>query len=401
MSTATTPDFRREAEPLLPHLVALRRDLHRQPEIGLDLPLTQARVLAELAGLGLEITRGRTLTSVVAVLRGGRPGPVVLLRGDMDALPVVEENDLDHRATNGAMHACGHDLHTAGVVGAARLLAAHRDELPGTVVFMFQPGEEGYGGARIMLEEGVLDAAGERPVAAYAAHVGTRDRGVFLSRSGPLMASSTSVEVRLDGVGGHASRPSQTLDPVPAIAELTLALTTMVSRSVDGNDPVVFSITMVNAGAALNVIPDHATLGGTLRTFSTAALDLVEAGIHRVSHGIAAAHGLTATVRVDREYPVTVSDDALTTRARAVIEERFGAQRYVEVAEPIMGSEDFSFVLEQVPGAFIMMGARPDHLAAGQVYPHSSLVEFDDAVLGDLAAMLAHVAWDRLSLQGA
>lgn len=398
MSNAT-PDFRAAAAALLPDLVDLRRTLHQDAEIGLDLPLTQAHVLTALEGLGLEIHQGTGTTSVVAVLRGGAPGPVVLLRGDMDALPVVEENDLEYRSVNGNMHACGHDLHTAGLVGAARLLAAERENLRGTVVFMFQPGEEGYGGAKVMLAEGLLEIAGQRPDAAYAVHVGTGTRGLFFSRPGPLMASSNSIEITLHGQGGHGSNPSQTRDPVPALAELTLALQTMVSRTVSVNDPVVFSVTMLHTGTAFNVIPASATLGATLRTFSTEAIDLVEEGVRRVAAGIASAHRLTAEVTVNRQYPVTVTDPAITARARAVIETHFGADRYQERTEPIMGSEDFSFVLNEIPGAYLLLGALPDHIAPGTTYPHSSAVQFDDAVLADQAAVLALCAWDRLTAE--
>ena len=205
--------FLTAAAEILPDLVALRRRLHARPEVGLDLPETQAAVLDALDGLDLEIGLGTRTTSVVAVLRGGRRGPAVLLRGDMDGLPMAEDNDLPYRARNGAMHACGHDLHTAGLVGAARLLAARRDELHGDVVFMFQPGEEGYGGAAVMIDEGVLDAAGSRPVAAYAVHVGPGPRGHLRTRSGPILGSSSVLRVELTGTGGHGSRKTFSMRP--------------------------------------------------------------------------------------------------------------------------------------------------------------------------------------------
>lgn len=391
------PDFRHAAVALGPDLVALRRDLHRLPEVGLDLPATQRRVLAELDGLGLELTLGTRTTSVVAVLRGDRPGPTVLLRADMDALPVAEATALDYRATNGAMHACGHDLHVAGLVGAARLLAARRECLPGTVVLAFQPGEEGWGGARVMLDEGLLDVAGSRPVAAYAVHVGTGPRGLFMTRSGPVLASSSVVTVRLHGVGGHASNPARARDPLPALAELVLALQTLVTRSLDVHEPVVLSVTRVEASEAVNVIAGTATLQASLRTFSGATLDAVEHGVRRMADGIAAAHGLTAEVEVCRDYPVTVTDEGESERVRRVVTEHFGADRFTELAQPAMGSEDFAFVLEQVPGAYLMLGALPDDVAPGSTYPHSPDVRFDDAVLTDQAAALAMLAWDRLS----
>lgn len=392
------PDFRAAGAAQLEELVALRRELHRDPEIGLDLPRTQQRVLAALEGLDLEISTGTATTSVTAVLRGGRPGPVVLLRADMDALPVLEANDLPYRSPNEAMHACGHDLHTAGLVGAARLLADVRDELPGDVVFMFQPGEEGYHGARVMIEEGVLEAAGARPIAAFAAHVGTSELGLFRSKPGPVLAGSAEVRVALHGRGGHGSNPAAALDPVPALAEVVLALQSLATRTVPVHDPVVLTVTCLEAGNALNVIPEQASLAGTLRAFSAEMFAELTAGIERVAHGVAAAHGLTAEVQVDVQYPVTVTDPALTARMRELVEETFGKDHYDEIEQPIMGSEDFSYVLEQIPGCFVMVGARPPSVSAAETaYPHSPQVLFDDSVLGDQAAMLALLAWDRLN----
>ena len=255
------PDFPREATAIAADLVALRRALHRDPEVGNDLPRTQTRVLEALDGLPLEITTGDSLTSVVAVLRGSRPGPTVLLRGDMDALPVREDNDLDYRSTNGAMHACGHDLHTAGLVRAARLLSAHREELAGNVVFMFQPGEEGPGGAEPMVAEGVLDAAGVRADAAFAVHVLPGERGVFTLRPGPIMAGSNVLRVTFHGAGGHGSQPQTALDPVPPLVEFCQALQVMITRRFSVFDPVVAAITNLSAGEAVNVIPASASMG--------------------------------------------------------------------------------------------------------------------------------------------
>ena len=261
----TPADFTSDAQTILPELVELRRALHADPELGLDLPRTQQKVLDALEGLPLEITTGTRTSSVTAVLRGALPGPTVLLRGDMDALPIVEETDLDFASANGNMHACGHDLHTAGLVGAAKLLSARQNELHGSVIFMFQPGEEGHGGAKIMLEEGLLTAAGEPPVAAYAIHVGPGPRGLFATRGGPVAAGSNQLTVKLRGRGGHGSQPHQTLDPVPAAAELVLALQSFVTRRFNAFDPVVLSITRLSTGdGAINVIPDSVELAATI-----------------------------------------------------------------------------------------------------------------------------------------
>lgn len=393
MSETLMSGFREDARRMSADLAALRRDLHRHPEIGLDLPYSQAQVLAALSGLDLEITLGTALTSVVAVLHGAHPGPVVLLRGDMDALPVAEENELEYRSENGAMHACGHDLHMAGLVGAARLLASRREQLRGAVIFMFQPGEEGFGGAKIMLDEGLLEAAGDVPIAAYATHMSTRPLGQFSTRAGALLASSSTLDVTLTGLGGHGSKPSATRDPVPALAELVLALQSMMTRRVDIHDPAVLSVTRLDAGSAFNVIPDTARLRATLRSFSPAVLAMLDDEIRRVINGVAAAHGLTADVTLQHQYPVTVTDSGLTAALEQLIKKEFGADRYVPMAVPAAGSEDFSFVLEQVPGCYVLVGARPAHLPEGFAYPHSPLVQFDDAVLADQSALLAMAAW--------
>lgn len=394
---AVATAFAARARALQPELVALRRAIHRDPEVGLHLPRTQARVLDAITPLDLEVSLGRATTSVVAVLRGGRPGPTVLLRGDMDALPIRERTDLDYSSTGDAMHACGHDLHTAGLVGAARLLAEQRDELAGDVTFMFQPGEEGHGGAAIMLSEGLLEASGSRPVAAYAVHVGSRVRGLFMTRSDAVLASSNEVFITLHGRGGHGSRPTLARDPVPALAQIVLALQSLVTRRTEVHDPVVLSVTQLQASHAVNVIADTASLGATLRAFATSTLDSLERDINRLADGVAAAHGLTADVRFERKYPATVTDGDETRRAIAVITETFGGDRFQYVDQPLMGSEDFSFVLDEVPGCYIMLGARPDAVPeAGAPYPHSPRVVFDDSVLADQATLLALLAVRRL-----
>ncbi|MFD0901393.1 M20 metallopeptidase family protein [Actinomadura sediminis] len=378
---------------LLPELVALRRAIHAEPEVGLHLPETQRRVLDALAPLGLEVRTGTALTSVVAVLRGGRPGPAVLLRADMDALPLREDADVPFRSANGAMHACGHDMHVAGLVGAARLLHEHRDELAGDVVFMFQPGEEGFGGAPLMLDEGVLDAAGQRPVAAYAVHVGPGPRGTFVTRPGTVTASSTTFEVEVSGRGGHGSRPHEGVDPVPVLAEIVLGLQSFVTRRFDVFDPVVLSVTNLAAGTgAANVIPDSARLSGTIRTMSPEALARVEAELPGFVAGIAGAHGATATTEIVTGYPSVVNDRATTARAVDVLRASFGDARVVEAPNPTMGAEDFSYVTRDVPGTMLMLLASPPGLDGPPAPNHSPRAVFDDGVLGDQAAALALLA---------
>lgn len=394
-----SPDFTADAAAILPELVALRRALHADPELGLDLPRTQQRVLAALDGLPLEITTGTETTSVVAVLRGALPGPTVLLRGDMDALPIDEATGLEYASTNGSMHACGHDLHTAGLVGAAKLLSARRDELHGTVVFMFQPGEEGHGGAKVMLDEGLLDAAGERPVAAYAIHVAPGPRGVFASRTGAVAAGSNQLFVTVNGRGGHGSQPHQTLDPVPVAAEIVLALQSFVTRRFDAFDPVVLSVTRLSTGdGAVNVIPERVEIAATVRNMSPASLTTLQDGLPRVVEGVASAHGLTADVRFETMYPVTLNDAAETDAALAELRRSFGEQRVMVMPSPMMGSEDFAFVLAEVPGTFIALMTSPEGTDLRTVeWNHSPRVVFDDAVLGDQAAALASIAFARTS----
>lgn len=389
--------FAAQAALLTDELIALRRALHADPEVGLDLPRTQQRILDALAGLDLEINLGQATTSVTAVLRGGRPGPVVLLRGDMDALPVVEQTGLDFASTNGSMHACGHDLHVTGLVGAAKLLAARRAELSGSVIFMFQPGEEGEGGARHMIEEGVLDAAGEPVVAAYGVHVATGEYGVFETRPGTLMAGANELYVTFHGKGGHGSQPQTSVDPVPALLEYGLALQTMVTRRFSVFDPVVVTVTQLSAGQAVNVIPPSATLGATVRTLSKASIDTLITETKKLADGIAAAHGCTAEVDFQSDYPVTINDADEARFALEVAAEVFGADRSRELPAPHMGSEDFSYVLERVPGAFVFLGVTPPSMDLSQAaWNHSPLVVFDDAALPDQAAYLAELAWRRL-----
>ncbi|WP_440087933.1 M20 metallopeptidase family protein [Streptosporangium sp. LJ11] len=396
--------LRDDAAALQDDLVRLRRDLHRHPEIGLHLPRTQRAVLDELSGLGLEITPGRSLSSVTAVLRGGRPGeadpggepaPAVLLRADMDALPITELTGLDHASqVDGAMHACGHDLHTAMLVGAARLLSAHRDALAGDVVFMFQPGEEGWNGAARMIEEGVLDAAGPRVSSAYGMHVRSygAPAGLFRSRPGPLMASMAELRVTVRGVGGHASMPHLSRDPVTVAAEIVTSLQTMVTRRFDVFDPVVVTVGFINAGTTSNTIPDTATINATVRTFSPANQTRLPGEVTRLCLHIAEAYGLTAEVDYIEGYPVTVNDEEQYEFARTVVSEVLGADRFVPMASPVSAAEDFSEVLGEVPGCYLILDASAADDPATAPINHSPRAVFDDGVLSDGALVHAELA---------
>ncbi|WP_296138530.1 M20 family metallopeptidase [uncultured Tessaracoccus sp.] len=406
-------------------LVDLRRRFHQIPEVGLHLPQTQALVLESLEGLPLEITLGTDVSSVVAVLRGGAtprrsPGapdrasaapdaephadatpdhPVVLLRADMDALPVDEDTGLDFASTNGAMHACGHDLHMTILIGALRELCARRDELAGDVVAMFQPGEELLDGAGHMLREGVLEAAGARPSHAYALHVwaGLEPAGTFTTKPGTTMASHDFVHVRFTGQGGHGSAPHKAIDPVPALAELVTASHAMVTRQFDVFDPVVLTIGTLSAGRSANVIPESAELEASIRAFSPASRERVLERFARLARGIADAHGLDVELDNPLAYPVTVNDDAETAYVADTITRALGPDRHVRWEQSLTSSEDFSRVLEAVPGCFFGLGACPPDLdPATAPFNHSARARFDDAVLNDGVRVFTELALGRL-----
>ncbi|MEN3123393.1 M20 family metallopeptidase [Janibacter sp. LM] len=395
-----------DAGTLRDEMTRLRRDLHREPEIGLTLPRTRDRVLAALDGLPLEITTGRSTTSVTAVLRGtvhdGTKGaaPAVLLRADMDGLPVQEATGLPFASrVDGAMHACGHDLHTAMLVGAAHLLADRRHRLAGDVVLMFQPGEEGWDGAAHMVREGVLDASGRRVEAAYGLHVFSSldPAGQFRTRPGPMLAASDGLFVEVHGAGGHGSAPHLAQDPVVAVAEMVTALQTLVTRQVDVFDPAIITVGRLEAGTRRNVIPDTASFDATVRTFSARTRELLVTAVPRLLEGIAHAHGVEVTVRFEAEYPVTVNDVDETAFAATTITELLGEGRGEEMTHPLTGSEDFSRVLDEVPGSFIGLGAtRRGADPATAPYNHSPRADFDDSVLPDGAALLAELATRRL-----
>jgi hippurate hydrolase len=400
--------LREDAEALAPEIANFRHVMHQDPEIGLDLPRTQEKVLQALDGLGLEVTTGQGCTSVTAVLRGtggdsssDGPNPVVLLRGDMDALPVQEKSGVDFTSRNdGMMHACGHDLHTAMLVGAARVLANSRDRLAGDVVFMFQPGEEGWDGADVMIKEGVLEAAGRRVDVAYALHVYSAGipHGVFATKPGVFMSASDGLFVTVRGAGGHGSAPHNAKDPVQAVAEMVTAMQVMVTRGFDMFDPMVITVGRIQAGSQRNIIPETASFEATVRTFSQESRQKLQELLPRVLNGIAASHGVEADIEYRSEYPATVNDVDETETAEKWIREVFGPERALRLTHPMSGSEDFSRVLAEVPGAYINLGA----IAAGvddqsAAFNHSPLAVFDDSVLTAGTTLYAELATRRLA----
>lgn len=380
----------------LEEAVAMRRRLHREPELGLENPKTQEAVLDALDGLGMAVTTGTATTSVVAVMDGGQPGPTLLLRADMDALPMHEDTGLDYASTvDGAMHACGHDAHVAMLLGAARVLHDRRGELAGRVAFAFQPGEEGHHGARVMLEEGLLDGE-DAPAAAFAIHITpTIPSGWIATRPGPFMASADVLRITVRGRGGHASMPHQALDPIPVACEIVGAIQAMVTRTVDAFDPAVVTIARIEAGTTNNVIPESAHLTGTIRTVSEQTRALVLDGLRRLAGGIAAAHGAEADVEVEQGYPVTVNDDGFATFAEDVARSVVGDASTVRMPSPVMGAEDFSYWLQRVPGAMAFLGASPGR---GPAAPnHSNRMVLDEAAMATGIALHAAVALRHLA----
>jgi hippurate hydrolase len=402
MTTELAPDLATlldDARALLPDIVAIRRRIHRHPEIGTDLPLTQALIVEELERLGLAPVLGRALSSVTAVIEGAKPGPTILLRADMDALPLNEDTGLDFASeVAGAMHACGHDTHVAMLLGAARLLIGRRAQLPGRILLMFQPGEEGYGGAMDMLDEGLLDVAtdGEHgPVTgAFAIHIDTGyQTGEVRLRGGAEMASSDVLRITVQGKGGHASEPHTAVDPITIAAEIVLALQVAVTRSVDPFNPAVITIAKLTAGTTNNIIPETAELLGTIRTLSEETRATVRERVRALVEGISSAHGATARLDIEPGYPVTVNDDAFAGFVLDVARELLGAGPVEPLKAPIMGAEDFSYVLQRVPGAMTFLGAVPAGLDPESVpQAHSNLAVFDEEAMVVGAALHAAVA---------
>jgi hippurate hydrolase len=388
-----------QATQMLPNLQQLRRSLHQIPEFGLQLPKTLELLLAEITGLG-KITLGKSLTSAVLLIEGDLPGPTVLLRADMDALAVVEDTGLDYASTNGFMHACGHDLHMAMGVGAARILASRKSELKGSVIVLFQPGEEGHHGADYMIDENALMVSGTKPIRAFGLHVfSSYPLGMMGSRRGPLMASAGDLLVQVNGSGGHGSMPWLSKDPISVLNEIMSAIPTMITKRFNAFDPVIVNIGWVRAGdpATTNVIPETASFGATVRVFSEENAVKLKQHTEELVNSIAAGFGVTASVEFTRATKVLVNNSDAISQVEKVTTELFGAGRYINLPTPIAGGEDFASILSEIPGAFVFMGACPvgvDHTTAAT--NHSNKAVFDDAVLGDGAALLAALAFDAL-----
>jgi hippurate hydrolase len=390
-----------QATAMTAELKKLRRELHQIPEFGLNLPKTLAVIERELQGLG-EISLDHEISCATLVIRGGRPGPTVLLRADMDALAVTEDTGLDFASTNGYMHACGHDLHMAMGVGAAKLLHENREQLAGDVIMFFQSGEEGHGGADLMIERRMHLASGSMPIAAYGIHVfSVSTSGLFSCKAGPLMASAGDVIVKFTGKAGHGSMPWTGKDPITPMVQAIAGIQPMVTKSFSAFDQVIVNVGWINAGDThtTNVMPETASFGATIRTFSKSHFERVRREIKILMESVAVSYGVEVEVEFLPASRVLNNHKANVERVQAVIEEGFGEERYETMQHPITGGEDFATILDHIPGAFVFLGAADpaipmDHWQSN----HSNKARFNDDILPDGAAVLAALAFDALSV---
>ncbi len=386
-----------EAEDFLPEVVELRRKIHANPELGNQLPETTAAVLDALDGLDLDIRLSERTTSVLATLHGAKPGKRILLRGDMDALPMPEDNDLPFASKNaGMMHACGHDSHTAMLVGAARLLKQHQSHLAGSIDFFFQTGEEGHFGAQEVLEEGFFEPPNS-PDAVFALHITPLLKaGVFTGRAGPLLAAADFFEMQIKGKGGHASMPHDCVDPIPVACEIVQAFQTFVTRRIPAFDPVVLTTTKIEAGTTSNVIPEVANAMGTLRSTSEKSRDLAHKGLAQIARKIGEAHDCEVTFQMDKGYPVTVNDSGFIDFARQTVTSLFGESGYLPMKSPMMGAEDFSYLLQRFPGAMLFLGVKPEDPSLAAPC-HSNRMILNEDAMAHGVALHAQIAIDYLA----
>jgi amidohydrolase len=371
-------------------IVALRREIHREPELGFDTEKTAAKVLAALDGLPLEIQTGVAENGVVATLEGEGDGPTVGLRADMDALPIYEETGLPFASeTDGKMHACGHDGHTSMLVGAVHALSGMRHRLNGTLRFFFQPAEEGEGGGKVMVDAGVADDVDS----IFALHLWPGlSFGRAATKAGPIMAAADAFEMTVRGAGGHGAMPHLTADAIAMAAQIVTALQTVVSREVDPVEPAVLTVGEIGAGTAYNIIPETARLGGTVRTLNEHLRRKMPERMEHLARGV--AQGMRGDVEFDYEfsYPVTVNDEDAARRALGVAGDLLGEENALELTNPSMGAEDFAYFLEKIPGAFIWLGVGED--VSGL---HTPTFAFDEEILSLGSALLTALALESLS----
>lgn len=376
---------------VIDEVVAYRRDIHAHPELGFEETRTAALVAARLRDLGYEVHTGIAITGVVGVLRGARPGKTVMLRADMDALPLAEETERPFASrVAGTMHACGHDGHVAILLGAARLIAERARDLAGTIVLCFQPAEEGLGGAKMMVDEHLLERFGvER---AYGLHLFSQlATGTVGFRAGPFYASSDSIEIRIDGFGGHGAAPHLSIDPILVAAEFVASVQKIVSRQVDPMEPAVVTIGAIHGGTTHNVIPSSVSMLGTVRAFDAGVREKMAERIERILKAVCDASGATYAFDYAWRYPVTSNDAAQTAYARALAEATVGDDRVI-TSEKHMGAEDFSFFAERVPACYFVLGSSGD---ARTSFPHHhGKFDIDEAALATGVRMMTALAFD-------
>jgi hippurate hydrolase len=370
-------------------IVALRRDIHREPELGFDTQRTAEKVLAALDGLPLDMETGVAKNGIVATLEGEGDGPTVALRADMDALPILEDTGLPFASeTEGTMHACGHDGHTSMLVGAAHALSGMRDRLGGTVKFIFQPAEEGGGGGKVMVDEGVADGVSS----IFALHLWPGlPFGKVATKAGPIMAAADAFEMEVKASGGHGAMPHLASDAIAIAAHIVTALQTIVSREVDPVEPAVLTVGEIGAGTAFNIIPDKARIGGTVRTLNADLRERIPGRMEDLARGIARGMGGDVDLDYTFSYPVTVNDEAAADLARGIAEDLFGGESVLELPNPSMGAEDFSYFLETLPGAFIWLGVGEE--VSGL---HTPKFAFDEEILPLGSALLAAISISAL-----
>jgi amidohydrolase len=382
------------AKGLLPETVTLRRKIHEHPELGLHLPKTVAAVREALDGLDVKIETGPSTSGLIVTLQGPTQGRTVLLRGDMDALPMPEDTDLPFKSKEpGRMHACGHDSHTAMLAGAVKLLHKNRAKLAGTVKFMFQPGEEGHFGALRMIEDGLIDKH-PKPDGAFAMHITPNvPTGIFTAKAGAFMASTDTINIRVVGKGGHASTPQFCVDPMPVACEIVLALQSFVTRKISAFDPVVLTIAQINGGTTNNVIPEAVTLVGTLRSVSETSRKRAKEGLKKVAEKVAEAHDARAEVSLTAGYDVTVNDGRMVSLAASAARELFGEHGFAPMPAPVMGAEDWGYVLQRIPGCMVFLGVAPEGCDHHHAAPcHSNRMMLDENAMANGIALYAAVA---------
>src|SRR3989442_9007577 len=385
-------DLLKEAAAIELEIIKIRREIHQRPELAYHEEITSKLVAERLEALGIRVKRGVGGTGVLGILKAPRQGKVVALRADMDALPLEEMADVEFKSkVKGVMHACGHDTHVAMLLGAAKLLANHKDELRGTVKFLFQPAEEhgGRGGAKPMIEDGVMKDP--RVDFVFGLHIaGDHSSGILGFRAGPFAASPDTFGVRIIGKGGHGAAPHETIDPVYVAAQVIIALQGVSGRMIDPMQPVVISVGAVHSGTKENIIPDEAVLQGTIRTLDEATRKRAKAKVAEVVKGVCRAFGAKVEVEFEKDaYPVTVNDEKVTEEAKKILSKMPGTRVKIKALQ--LGGEDFSRFLHEAPGTFYFLGTK--NPAKGCIYPnHSPRFKVDEDVLKFGTASLAQLA---------